>query len=59
MSIDIKNFYHNTPLKTFEYSRLKLDSFPEDIINQYKKNYTQLSRGKIKKAYLGYLRQYY
>ena len=35
MGIDIKNFYLNTPMPRFEYFRLKLDNFPEDVILQY------------------------
>jgi len=35
MSLDIKNFHLNTPLKRYEYLRLKLDNFPEDVIEQY------------------------
>jgi len=35
MSLDIKNFYLNTPLKRYEYLKLKLTNFPEDVIKQY------------------------
>ena len=35
MTLDIKNFYLNTPLKRYEYLRLRLDNFPEDVIAQY------------------------
>ena len=35
MSIDIKDFYLNTPLPRKEYIRMKLDTFPEDVIAQY------------------------
>ena len=35
MGIDIKNFYLNTPMPRFEYFRLKLDNFPEDVILHY------------------------
>ena len=34
--LDIKNFYLNTPLSRYEYLRLRLNNFPEDIIAQYK-----------------------
>ena len=36
MYISIKKFYLNTPLKRFEYLRLKLDNFLEDVNEQYK-----------------------
>ena len=36
MTLDIKNFYLNTPLSRYEYLRLRLDNFPEDVITQYK-----------------------
>jgi len=35
MTLDIKNFYLNTPLTKYEYLRLRLDNFPEDVIAQY------------------------
>ena len=35
MTLDIKNFYLNTPLTRYEYLRLILDNFPEDVIAQY------------------------
>ena len=31
-----KNFYLNTPLKRYEYLKLRLNKLPEDVINQYK-----------------------
>ena len=34
-SVDIKNFYLCTPLKRFEYVRMHLSDFPEDVIEQY------------------------
>ena len=30
MTMDIKNFYLNTPLKWYEYLLLKLDNIPEN-----------------------------
>ena len=30
MSLDIKHFYLDTPLKRYEYPRLNLQNFPED-----------------------------
>lgn len=34
-TMDISNFYLNTPLKRKEYLRLKITNFPENIINNY------------------------
>ena len=33
--MDIKNFYLNTPLKRYEYLKLRLNKLPEDVIKQY------------------------
>ena len=30
MTIDISNFYLNTPMDRYEYMRMKLDMFPDD-----------------------------
>lgn len=35
-TIDIKNFYLNTPMKRREYMRMKMENFPEDAIQQCK-----------------------
>ena len=35
MTIDISNFYLNTPMDRYEYMRIKLDMFPEDVIEEY------------------------
>ena len=35
MTIDISNFYLNTPMDRYEYMRMKLDMFPEDVIEAY------------------------
>ena len=35
MTLDIKNFYLNTPMEKYEYLRLKLDQLPADVIGQY------------------------
>ena len=35
MTIDIKNFYLNTPMKRFEYMRLKLSDLPNNVIKHY------------------------
>ena len=53
MTLDIKNFYLNTPMKRKEYMRMELKNFPEDVIQQYKlremavggKVYVEISKG--------------
>ena len=35
MSIDIKDFYLCTPMKRYKYFRMKIELFPEDIIQEY------------------------
>jgi hypothetical protein len=35
MTIDIKDFYLMTPMDRYEYFRMKLDLFPQDIIDEY------------------------
>ena len=35
-SVDIKNFYLNTPLDRYEYVRMHLADFPEDVIEHYR-----------------------
>jgi len=35
MTIDISNFYLNTPLDRYEYIKMKLENFPEDVIEHY------------------------
>jgi hypothetical protein len=36
VTLDIKDFYLNTPMKRYEYMRLKLVDIPEEIIEEYK-----------------------
>jgi hypothetical protein len=38
MTIDISNFYLNTPMKRPEYIRLNIRDIPKEIINEYKLN---------------------
>ena len=38
MTIDIKDFYLNTPMSRYEYMRLKLSDLPEDFVKQYNLN---------------------
>ena len=35
MSINIKDFYLCTPMKRYEYFRMKIELFPKDIIQEY------------------------
>ena len=35
MTIDIKDFYLNTPMARPEYMRLKIDDMPDNVIKQY------------------------
>jgi hypothetical protein len=32
---DIKDFYLNTPMKRYEYMRLKITNIPEEVIEYY------------------------
>ena len=38
MTLDINNFYPNTPLTRYEYILLKINSFTEDVIEEYDLN---------------------
>jgi len=35
MTIDIKNFYLNTPLDRYEYMKMPIDIIPEHLFKQY------------------------
>jgi hypothetical protein len=35
VTLDIKDFYLNMPMKRYEYMRLKLADIPEEIIEEY------------------------
>ena len=35
MTLDVKNFYLNTPMERFEYVRIRIEDIPEEIINEY------------------------
>ena len=35
MTIDIKDVYLMTPMEHYEYFKMKIDLFPEDIIEEY------------------------
>ena len=34
--LDVKDFYLNTPMKRYEYMRIKIADIPEEIIEHYK-----------------------
>jgi hypothetical protein len=34
--VDVKDFYLNTPMKRYEYMRLKMADIPDEIIKEYK-----------------------
>ena len=34
MTIDISNFYLNTPMDRYEYMLMKLEIFPDDVIEE-------------------------
>ena len=36
--IDIKNMYYGTPMKEYEYMKVKLSEIPDDVIQHYKLN---------------------
>ena len=36
MTLDIKDFYLNTPMARYEYMRLRLADMPKDVIAHYK-----------------------
>jgi hypothetical protein len=36
MTMDVSNFYLNTPLKCPEYIQMKIRDIPEEIIKEYK-----------------------
>ena len=47
MTGDIKNFYLNTPLKRYEYLRLRLSELPDEIIEEYKLNEKAAPEGMV------------
>ncbi len=36
--LDVKDFYLDTPMKTYKYMHIKITDIPEEIINEYKLN---------------------
>jgi hypothetical protein len=43
MMMDIKNYYIGTPLPQFEYMKMLLSRFPEEIIQKYNLNLNALA----------------
>jgi hypothetical protein len=44
MSLDIKNFYLNTPMLRYEYVHIRIDNVPEEIIKIYKSRLDDYAR---------------
>ena len=59
MSIDIKNFYLNTPVARYEYMRLKIAELPQNFIDEYKLQDKKTKDGymylEIQKGMYGFL----
>ena len=36
MTVDIKNFYLNTPMSRYEYVRINISDILDEIVSQYK-----------------------
>ncbi len=47
MTIDLKDFYLNTPMERSEYMHLKISDIPEEIIEQYKLREITTSDGYV------------
>ena len=47
MTIDIKDFYLNTPMKRYKHMRLKLTDLPDNIIAHYKLKDKSTSDGYV------------
>ena len=35
MTLDVKNFYLNTPMVRYEYVKIKIDDIPDEIVVEY------------------------
>jgi hypothetical protein len=56
MMMDIKNYYLGTPLPQFEYMKMLLSRFPEEIIQKYNLNALAVGGGvyiEIRKGMYG------
>ena len=56
MTIEIKDFYLNTPMNRFEYMKLKLSDLPEDFVKLYNLVFKVDKNGFV---YLGIRRSMY
>ena len=36
MALDVSNFYLNTPMKRYEYVKLRLSDIPDKVVRKYK-----------------------
>ena len=66
MTVDIKSFYLNTPLKRYEYLHLKIEDIPEDVRQEHKLSekvtpegwvYVEVCNGKYGLLQVGLLAQ--
>ena len=66
MTIEFKKFYLNTPLKWYEYFRLKLANLPENFIDEYQLQdkatkdgliYVEIHRGMYRMLHSGLIVQ--
>jgi hypothetical protein len=47
MTIDLKDYYLNTPMSRYEYFRMKINLFPQDIIDEFKPQAIVNANGEI------------
>ena len=47
MTLDIKDFYLNTPMDEPEFLRMNINTFPEDVIKHYKLNEKVDTKGNV------------
>ena len=47
MTMDIKNFYLDTPMKRKEYMRIKLTDIPQEIIDEYELTNIATDDGRV------------
>lgn len=47
MTLDIRDFYLNTPMEKPEYARIKIGNFPKDMIDQYRLNKKVVGMGTL------------
>ena len=47
MTLDIKEFYLNTPMERPEYMRMNIKNFPKDVIDHYKLSELMDAKGNL------------